>query len=124
MPTTKTKLKVGDRVKVINFFAGLNLKGRTGTIKAILQSGLPIGVEFDEEIQEGHDLDGKCNCKPQHGRYGREDELILLNRLEGKDNIITRKIKERQTKNLQELGLIDEHNEITEKGEKFIKTFN
>ena len=124
MPTTKTKLKVGDRVKVIHSFAGSNLKEKTGTIKVIQQNDLPIGVEFDEEIQDGHDLDGRCMCKPQHGRYGRENELILLSRLENKDNIITRKIKEGQTKNLQELGLIDEHNKITEKGEKFIKTFN
>lgn len=68
------KYKVGDRVRVKNYFGNTNLKGKTGTVIAI---GVyyDYGVEFDEPIKEynGHNCDGRG--KDGHCRWGYEAEL-------------------------------------------------
>jgi hypothetical protein len=72
--TADNQLQVGDRVKVIKYFKGIDLTGRKGTVRSIRR--FDIGVEFDVYFSVGHNLHGKCeNGK---GRYGKITEVIKL----------------------------------------------
>lgn len=53
------KFKIGDRVRCIHARDdNFSIVGRIGTIRVIERGRLPIGVEFDEAITDGHDLQG------------------------------------------------------------------
>lgn len=76
--------KVGDRVKVISTFDGLNLKNKTGTVVGFNGSGTNVGVEFDDSIG-GHTCNGKA--KDNHGRWGKPIELELIGKKSKKKSI-------------------------------------
>lgn len=83
------KFKVGDRVRVIDEFAGVNLKGKVGTVVKVFPDGYmyEIGVEFDEPLYGwyGHDCGNKA--KDSHGRWVYASELELVT--ESKKIVIT-----------------------------------
>ena len=66
------KYKIGDKVRVRQCLAGLNLKGKTGKVIAIGKH-YDYGIEFDEPVARGHNCGGtgKCGCC----RWGYEREL-------------------------------------------------
>lgn len=70
--------KVGDRVIAIAEVDGDNLIGRKGTIKVIIFSRCPLGIEFDESFDSGHTLDGKG--KHFHCRWGEETSFKKIDR--------------------------------------------
>lgn len=70
----KKEFNVGDRVKVIKNFAGIDLKGKTGTIIDIKESSpYDCTVEFDEPFTLGHS--GGGTGKEKCCRYGCFKEL-------------------------------------------------
>lgn len=71
------KFKVGDRVKFIDDSDNISdifLFGEYGTIKVF--EGHFIGVEFDNEFEDCHDLINKS--KDKHGWWCQEYQLILV----------------------------------------------
>lgn len=66
------KYKIGDKVRVKECLAGINLKGKIGKVIAIGRI-YDYGIEFDEPIVTGHSCGGrgKCGCC----RWGYEIEL-------------------------------------------------
>lgn len=84
------KFNIGDRVRVIDTFDHVNLKGKTGRVIELKDGLYEIAVEFDEDIgADGHTCAGKA--KNGHGRFGYERELELI---EDKKIVITTNGKE------------------------------
>lgn len=69
------KFNIGDRVRVIDTFAGLNMKGETGTVIIVGERPIIIGVEFDNAFSAGHTCCGK-------GKAGRCRFGVSLEELE------------------------------------------
>ena len=70
-------LKVGDRVKFIddsNNMSDIFLYGEYGTVRVF--EGSFVGVEFDNEFDDCHTLNG--NSKEDHGWWCKEKKLILV----------------------------------------------
>jgi len=72
---TGTKFNIGDRVRVIDNFSGVNCAGYEGTI---IYLGYNVGVEFDIKLPDnrGHSLNGKITS--DRGWYGLAGELELI----------------------------------------------
>ena len=80
------KFDVGDRVRVIDKVDDINLKGIMGTIRKInAVSSQPLGVEFDEDFSEGHNLNGVISSG--HGRWTNEKELELIEKKSPSKNV-------------------------------------
>lgn len=75
------EIHVGDRVRVLDNFAGQRLTGKDGTVVKIdgvnvdIHHNWDIGVKFDEYMG-GHDLDGACSSGYGRWGYGCEVEII------------------------------------------------
>lgn len=89
-----SKYKIGDRIRH-------RISGETGTIRLIDSTSVPYGIEFDNEIQGLHSLQGICN--KGHGLWVSEEEIELINPTlenytdqELKDELERRKNKERE----------------------------
>lgn len=63
-----SKFKVGDRIRH-------RISGETGTIRLIDSTSVPYGIEFDNEIQGLHSLQGIC--KKGHGLWVSEEDIEL-----------------------------------------------
>jgi len=68
------KFKVGDRVMIVNYSPKRNLK--IGTVRHLSEFSDGVGVEHDEEIENGHYLDNHCQDK--YGWYYGENQIKLL----------------------------------------------
>lgn len=69
------KFKVGDRVRCIKGFDGVNLAGKTGTVVELCGDDR-VGVDFDDAFVVGHECAGTARIG--HGRYGYNNQLELL----------------------------------------------
>lgn len=75
------EIHIGDRVRVIDSFAGQYLSNRCGTVVQLKGANWTtnyewnIGVAFDEYIG-GHDLDGVCT--EGYGRWGCGCEVAVI----------------------------------------------
>lgn len=75
------EIHIGDRVRVIDLFAGQRLSNRCGTVVQLKDAswttpaGWNIGVAFDENIG-GHDLNGACT--EGYGRWGYGCEVAVI----------------------------------------------
>lgn len=69
------KFKVGDRVRCIKGFDGVNLAGKTGTVVELCGDDR-VGVDFDDAFFMGHECAG--TARNGHGRYGYNNQLELL----------------------------------------------
>lgn len=63
-----SKFKVGDRIRH-------RISGETGTIRLIDSTSVPYGIEFDNEIQGLHSLQGLCEIG--HGLWVSEENIEL-----------------------------------------------
>lgn len=63
-----SKYKIGDRIRH-------RISGETGTIRLIDSTSVPYGIEFDNEIQGLHSLQGICN--KGHGLWVSEEDIEL-----------------------------------------------
>lgn len=78
---TGREIHVGDRVRVLDNFAGQRLTGKDGTVVQIdgvnidVNHNWDIGVKFDEYMG-GHNLDGACSSG--HGRWGYGSEVVII----------------------------------------------
>lgn len=97
----KRIFKIGDRVKYVG--TDSDYKGKVGTIIVIESDDPSYGVEFDEKVCGGHDLDGKCK-----GGYGRwlgleEIELINLTLEDYTTEELERELKKRKEREINEI---------------------
>jgi len=71
------KFKVGVRVMAKGEVEGIDLSGYKGTIVRIREeTDYTIGVDFDCEIEDGHNCNGYS--RSENGRYCRKEDLALI----------------------------------------------
>lgn len=82
---TREQFKVGMRVIAVDKCDGKDLRGKTGTVRAVCSEwdeswhkGLPIGVEFDEAFDGGHALGGTLASESRSGFWCECDSLRPL----------------------------------------------
>ncbi len=113
------KFKIGDRIVGDGIFDGLDVTGRTGTIKGI--SDISCSVEFDEKIPSGHDCSGKT--KYGHGWQVEYSKVKLLKSNQNKNmSSIVKFVKNlalsADEKLLREMGLKDDCGDYTEEAKE------
>ena len=75
----KEQFEVGMRVVAIDLCDGKDLRGKTGTVRAIRSTqSCPIGVEFDKKFTGGHALCGRLEPDSSRGRWCESDSLMLF----------------------------------------------
>ena len=82
-----SKYKIGDRIRH-------RISGETGTIRLIDSTSVPYGIEFDNEIQGLHSIQGVC--KNGHGLWVSEEDIELekeVNSLEKEKGMEMNKFK-------------------------------
>ena len=67
-------MKVGDRI--IYWCGGSSLHGQQGTIAVYRRGGHDVGVVFDDELAQCHDLKGKC--EEGHGWWTSAGQLRTI----------------------------------------------
>lgn len=79
----KEQFDVGMRVVAVDMCDGEDLRGKTGTVRAV-GSGwterTPIGVEFDKAFDHGHTLTGRLKKGSRRGWWCECDSLMPLDR--------------------------------------------
>lgn len=122
-------LAIGDRIIVDGTVDGINLTGKTGTIKSFfdgLGANFQYGIEFDMPFLGGHDLNGKG--KDGHcfwSVFG--DKLLLLEKGKNKSkdmSKLTRFVKNMvlsaDERLLRKVGLKDECGDFTEEAKQIV----
>ncbi len=116
---------MGDRIIADGLIDGIDLTGRTGTIKNVEvdESIFEYAIEFDEELPDGrgHECSGKT--KDKYGRWSRKGDKfkLLENKLEtnqnkNMSNIVTfvkNLTLSKEEKLLREMGLKDSCGDYT-----------
>jgi hypothetical protein len=94
-----SKFKEGDRVECLVDHPDGNhtlLMGSIGTVKRIYTRGDygRIGVEWDVEVEEGHDLSGACKDRYGWNVNAKEVKLIPSKKIIVEEEVVTgRRIK-------------------------------
>lgn len=97
-----SKFKVGDRIRH-------RISGETGTIRLIDSTSVPYGIEFDNEIQGLHSLQGIC--KKGHGLWVSEEDIELEKEVNSLDK--ERRLKMRDFKvgdRVKYIGIDEDYN--------------
>ena len=74
-------LKIGDKVICKGLYVRAHM-GKKGVVKFLDENFSPknpfFGVEFEEEIQAGHDLEGKLSIGSKRGQWTFREDLEVL----------------------------------------------